>query len=402
MAAAVDDAAGSSPVFLSTTAKREVLLGLSQQLARLEGVRLAVLAAAGDLAERDAARTAGAWLAVEAKLERTEGRQLQELAVALDARYPVLASALLAGEVSRPQAEAIATTLDGLPREVEAEVQARAEGHLVGRAAEFGPRGLRILGRRILEVVAPEVAEEHERRAVEAAELRARRKMRVSRRDLGLGMVRITADLPTLHADLLSTQLHAYASPRRDHVESLDRRDPDTGERIPYSRLLAGAFCSLLERLPTDSSPRQGGRAASLVVTIDHEKLTDEVGVARLATGHTISVGEARRLACQAGILPMVLSGASQPLDVGRAKRFHSPSMRMAMAVRDEECRTAGCDIPAAWCEAHHLLPWAEANGPTDVEHGVLLCGYHHHRAHDRHYDMSRLPSGDIRFHRRR
>lgn len=401
VSAAVDDAAGSSACFLPAAAKREVLLGLSREIARLEALRLGVLAAAGDVAEEDAARTPGAWLAVEARLERPEGRRLQRLAEALDARYDQLAAALIDGEVSRPQAEVIAVALDELPRSLEPEVRARAETYLVAQAAEFGPRELRVLGRRVLEVVAPEVAEDHERQALEREERRARLRMRVTRRDLGEGLVRITADLPTLHADLLCTQLHAYASPRRDHVEAADRRDPDSGERIAYPRLLAQAFCSLLERLPATGAPRQGGRSASLVVTIDHEKLTSGVGAARLATGHAITAGEARRLACNAGILPMVLSGASEPLDVGRAKRFHTPAMRAGMAVRDRECRTAGCDIPAAWCEAHHLRPWAEAHGPTNVDDGLLLCGFHHHRAHDRRYDMSRLPSGDVRFHRR-
>ena len=399
--AAIDEAAGSGAHFLSTDAKREVLVGLSRQIARLEGLRLAVLAAAGDVAEADAARTAGAWLAVEARLDRPEGRRLQRLAESLDERNPLLAQALVSGDVSRPQAEVIAAALDELPREVGSDVRTKAETHLVEQAAEFGPRDLRILGARVLGVVAPDVAEEHERRALESAERRARRRMRVTRRDLGGGLIRYTADLPVLHADLLATQLHAYASPRRDHLEGADRRDPDTGERIPYPRLLAHAFCSLLERLPADRAPQHGGKATSLVVTIDHDQLSADLGKARLATGNAISVGEARRLACNAGILPMVLSGASQPLDVGRAKRFHTPAMRSAMAVRDRECRTPGCDIPAAWCEAHHVRPWTEARGPTCVDDGLLLCSFHHHRAHDRRYDMARLPSGDVRFHRR-
>jgi hypothetical protein len=37
----------------------------------------------------------------------------------------------------------------------------------------------------------------------------------------------------------------------------------------------------------------------------------------------------------------------------------------------------------------------------TTVADGVLLCGFHHHRAHDARYDATRLPSGDVRFHRR-
>ncbi|WP_283247963.1 HNH endonuclease signature motif containing protein [Nocardioides coralli] len=362
-----------------------------------------MLAAAGDVAEEHGARTAGVWLAHQARLERPEGRRLQQLAEALDQRWHRVASALLAGEVSRAQAEAIVAALEALPGDLDREVRARAEAHLVGLAGEFGPAQLRRLGQRILDVVAPAVAEEHERRALERAERAARVRMRVRRQDLGAGLVRITADLPVLHADLLYTQLHAHASPRRDHLEQLahvDRRDPESGERVPYPTLLAQGFCSLLERLPQQAAPRHGGDAASLVVTIDHDRLAEQVGVARLGTGHAISVGEARRLACNVGILPMVLDGASQPLDVGRTKRLHTPAMRKALAVRDRECRAEGCDIPAAWTEAHHQAPWSHG-GPTTVNDAVLLCSWHHHRAHDRRYDTRRLPNGDLRFHRR-
>ena len=397
VAAAVDDAVGSSPVFLSPDGKREVLLDLSRQIARLEGMRLALLGAAGEVAERDAARDPGSWLAVEARLGHPEGRRLQQLAEALDVRYGVLAAALLAGAVSRPQAEVIAGALDELPATVEPDLRARAEAHLVEQAAEFGPRELRVLGGRILDVIAPEVAEDHERRALEAAEQRARRRMRVTRRELGDGLVRITADLPTLHADLLLTHLHAFASPRREHATG-DSRGAEAVS--PSAAQRRSAACSNGSRRAC--VPEQGGSAATLVVTIDQEKLARDLGVARLSTGTAISVGEARRLACGAGILPMVLGGTSQPLDVGRTKRFHTPAMRKALAVRDRECRASGCDIPAAWCEAHHVIPWAESRGPTNVDDGLLLCSFHHHRAHDRGYDLDRLANGDIRFHRRR
>ena len=397
VAVAVDDAAGSSPVLLSSDAKREVLLDLSRQIARLEGLRLAVLAAAGEVAEQDAARDPGSWLATQARVGRPEGRRLQRLAEALDGRYGVLATALQDGALCRPQAEVIVGALDELPATVEPDLRARAEAHLVEQAAAFGPRELRVLGGRILDVIAPEVAEEHERRALEAAEQRARRRMRVTRRELGDGLVRVISDLPALHADLLLTHLHAFASPRREHLAA-----GEGGERKPYHRRLAAAFCSLLERLPTGVVPDQGGSAATLVVTIDQDKLARELGVARLSTGGAISVGEARRLACGAGILPMVLGGRSRPLDVGRTKRLHTPAMRKALAVRDRECRASGCDIPAAWCEAHHVIPWAESRGPTNVDDGLLLCSFHHHRAHDRGFESDRLANGDIRFHRRR
>jgi hypothetical protein len=67
----------------------------------------------------------------------------------------------------------------------------------------------------------------------------------------------------------------------------------------------------------------------------------------------------------------------------------------------DPMCRADGCDIPAAWCEAHHAdKPWSQG-GKTDLKHGLLLCSFHHHRAHDHRYDGRRLPDDDVRSTRR-
>jgi hypothetical protein len=120
---------------------------------------------------------------------------------------------------------------------------------------------------------------------------------------------------------------------------------------VPYPRKLAHAFTALLERIPEDWLPQHGGTTTAVVVTIDEAKLTQDLATAGLTTGTPITASEARRLACRAGILPAVLDGESQPLDLGRAKRLFSPAQRKALAIRDRECRAEGCDIPAAWCE---------------------------------------------------
>lgn len=398
--------AGTDPAYLSREAKAEVLEGLSEELARLEGLRLAVLATADDVAEDAGARSAGAWLADRVRADGRVGRRWQRLSDSLDQRYAATSAALRHGQVSVAQVEVIVNALDALPTGVGPVVRESAERRLVADAQHFTPRELRVLGRRVLEVVAPEVAEDHERRALEREERRARDRMRLVTRDLGNGMSRAVVDLPTWSMDLWLTQLHAFASPRRDHLDGADpagvaRRDPETGARIGYPEQLAQAFCTMLERMPKGVLPVHGGDAATLLVTIDQASLEKGVGAARLSTGGVLSVGETRRLACNAGIIPMVLGGDSQPLDVGRKRRFYQPAQRKAMAVRDRECRAAGCDVPAAWCEAHHLRPWS-AGGKTDLADGLLLCGFHHHRAHDRRYDQTRLPNGDVRFHRRR
>ena len=171
------------------------------------------------------------------------------------------------------------------------------------------------------------------------------------------------------------------------------------------------AFVAFLETVDAGHLPIHGGSATTLVVTIPLDSLRAELAAADIIgsglvagddlTGDRISASEARRLACNARIIPAVLGGGSLPLDLGRARRLYNATQRLAMAVRDKTCRAEGCDIPADWCEAHHLHPW-ELGGRTDIEDGVLACSHHHHRFHDTRYLVERLPNGDFRFHRRR
>jgi hypothetical protein len=57
--------------------------------------------------------------------------------------------------------------------------------------------------------------------------------------------------------------------------------------------------------------------------------------------------------------------------------------------------------MPATYCEAHHLHPWS-TGGHTDLNDGILLCSWHHHRAHETQtYTTNRLPNGDLKFTRR-
>ena len=65
---------------------------------------------------------------------------------------------------------------------------------------------------------------------------------------------------------------------------------------------------------------------------------------AHLDTGETISPGAARRLACEAGIIPAVLDGKSQVLDLGRKKRFYSEGQRIAKTIEAGGCEVEGCD----------------------------------------------------------
>ena len=94
-----------------------------------------------------------------------------------------------------------------------------------------------------------------------------------------------------------------------------------------------------------------------------------------------ISTSEARRLACNAGIVPMVLAGESKVLDLGMSRRLFTRYQRLALAHRDQGCVFPRCARPAAWCEAHHCRSFSDG-GPTDIGNGALLCSFHHHLVH--------------------
>ncbi|WP_322936949.1 HNH endonuclease signature motif containing protein [Nocardioides bizhenqiangii] len=212
---------------------------------------------------------------------------------------------------------------------------------------------------------------------------------------IGDGLARTTIVHPVLDRDRLLTYLEAFTSPRKaDHALSGEE------DRIPYPRRLGQAFCALLEHLDPTKLPQHGGDATTVMVTIGLESLRAELGVGSIVGGEPLSATAVRRLACNADIIPVVLGGRGEILDLGRSRRLFSPAQRKAMRLRDQRCRAEGCTIPAAWTEAHHLKPWA-TGGNTDLDDGILHCSYHHHLAHDPHCTAERLPNGDIRYHRR-
>ena len=148
------------------------------------------------------------------------------------------------------------------------------------------------------------------------------------------------------------------------------------------------AFTELLEHLPTDGHAANG---TTLLITMDLDALQSGLGAARLETGDHLSAGEARRLACNAGLVPAVLGTASAPLDLGRETRLHTKAQRHALSLTHDSCAVTGCERPFAWTEIHHPHPWSQG-GRTDLANALPLCFFHHRRAHDTHFDLRKHP----------
>jgi hypothetical protein len=323
-------------------------------------------------------------------------------ATALDERFPATAAALAGARVNPEQAKVVAEAVDRLTEDHGDELpdgtRERAEAHLLDLAADHDAKALRRLGKRLFEVVCPEAADAAEGEQLAKDEERARRTAQLSLRDNGDGTHEGRFRLPTLHAALLKKALDALTSPRR---LGQDRLDPETGKPLGYRALLGRGLMDLLENhLDLGSMPGSGRSPFTLVVTGDVDALTTGVGAATLESGARISAGEFRRLACKAGIIPMILDGESVPLDLGREQRFFTKHQQVALRHRyGGVCATDGCDSP--WVEFHHIVPWAKG-GRTDLANGLPLCPAHHHMAdHPETWDMRLLPNGAVRFRRR-
>ncbi len=142
-------------------------------------------------------------------------------------------------------------------------------------------------------------------------------------------------------------------------------------------------------------APTQGGQRPHIVVTIDEQSLTDRTRPARLGFGDQLPAGQLRMLACDAKIIPAVLGGASEVLDVGRSMRTFTAACRTAILLRDVGCVFPGCGMPGRWAEFHHIQHWADG-GPSDLHNGCLLCKRHHMLIHQEQWQVrmgaDRLP----------
>jgi len=357
---ALKNVADVDPMFMTTTDKAEALVDLTRLTGRLESLRLRVIAGSGDVAEADGSRHVGTWLGPRTLTETSANTAAQLLAGDLDRHWRQVAAGLAAGSVNLAQAKVIVRALNALGDDVDPDLVRTAEAHLVREAGHFAPGKLKVLGDKILEVIAPDEFEDEERKKLEEQQRRASAATRLGFRKRGDGSTDITARVPDSVAARLKAYLEAFTSPRHDNQDPGDGAggsgagpiaDPATGQRIGSDRKLGHAFCTLLEALDPTALPIHGGNATTLVVTLNWSDLKAGIGGATLPDGSRISVGEARRLACTEGILPTVLGGNSEVLDLGRTRRLFTPAQRKALGIEQPTCRAEGCTVPAAWCE---------------------------------------------------
>lgn len=162
--------------------------------------------------------------------------------------------------------------------------------------------------------------------------------------------------------------------------------DPDAGDLLSESigHRRAEALVQLCRHASAhaESCNGEGGSRHSIIVGIDHQHLQDGLAAAGIDGGATLPAAAARRIACDAGILPAVYGSDSELLDIGRRSRSIRTALRYALIARDGGCIFPGCDRPPSWTEAHHRRHYANG-GVTSKNNLDLLCVRHHHLVHE-------------------
>jgi hypothetical protein len=316
------------------------------------------------------ATSTAVWLREHLRVSIHAAKRQVDLARAVDQR-PALDAALVTGAVNAEQAAVVAAAIADLPADAGPEIVDDAEALLIAQAKQFEPTILRKLGQRILFHVAPELADAADAAALQRLEARAWQSRAFHLTRQGDGRVRVTGWLDEHGAATVNAALDPLCAPRHDN----------DAPRTPAQRRADALVevCELATR--TEQLPDTGGQRPHVVVTVPYELLQQRLGVGTLDTGGRLSSTQVRQLACDAQVLPAVLGGDGQVLDLGRTRRLITGALRRALEIRDRGCAFPGCDRPPRWCAGHHIRAWVDG-GPTTLDNSVLLCGYHHRIVH--------------------
>lgn len=357
----------------------EQRLRLARAARRLAGRTEAVAAVL--LAEADRAqaslRTTGtptsSWLAVGENLSRRESAGALFRAQRL-AEHPKVGQAASDGRINTSQARAIGTVLDSLAPQLDEPQRQHAEELMLELAGNLDSDRLAKAAPRVLRTVAPQQADE-------LLDTRLQRETEAAHRNRSLvftpdrGSMRFSGSLPRAEAEAWLVQLDAYVESRRRNLH--EERDPLATSRTPEQRRADALIDMIRGHQATKRAPTSGGDRPVVIVKLDYDRLRAGAAGAGLIGDEPISAGDLRRLCCDAGLLPAVLGGASEVLDVGRTHRTVPPKLRTALILRDGGCVFPRCQARPAACDAHHIDPWY-LGGPTALGNLVLLCHHHH------------------------
>ena len=211
----VADLAGTSLWSMSPVEAEQTLVALTRLGAQVAELELRVAGHAGSVGAGDGsgATSTASWWAHATRQTKAAAHRKMRLALGLE-RFPLVRDGLAAGDLTVEQAQVIVGALGELSPDLDHDVRAQAQARLVVLAREHDAKALRILGRRILEVVDPVAADAAEAKKLAAADRKAAASTRFTMADDGHGRVHGRFILPAAQGAMLKKMLLALAAPK--------------------------------------------------------------------------------------------------------------------------------------------------------------------------------------------
>jgi hypothetical protein len=293
------------------------------------------------------------------------------------ADHPVVAEAFKAGEISLDHAMTLTQTVPTLP----VEAQEIAEKELTDAAKFVDPAALAKACKELRDHLGLNGSAEER-----YAALYGRRYVKAA--TTIDGMVKVDAMLDPETGAALKAALASLS--RKQGAE--DDRSPAQRDHDSFAGILGYA-------LRTGDLPDTGGEPPQVMVTVSLADLTADLDGLHTPTrdqhGAPFTPGRIRLIACDAGIIPAVMRGESEILDLGRESRTWNRAQRRAAKLRDgQTCAWPGhCSIPIRFCNLHHLIFWA-LGGHTDLKDSAHLCTFHHWLVHNKNWELWRDEHG--------
>ncbi|MGO4193446.1 DUF222 domain-containing protein, partial [Arthrobacter sp. YAF17] len=270
----------------------------------------------------------------------------------LPAVHAELGAAVAAGEVASRAATIISLALDRVRHACDAEAAARMEHALTRTAAENDPDFLSRMARSWIDAVDQDGAEPSEEllRQLQGAFIRKPRHglqhleiFATAGQFEHLLTVMNTATNPRTSAPAPTGSPSGGTETEPERAAAADgTHGANDGVDVPLDlrsrpqKLLDGLVGGCKVALAAGTLPATGGLRPQVLVTIDYRDLLDRLsstngeGTIQAHTGTLLFTGPvtastARKIACDADIIPVLLGGEGRILDIGRASRVFPP-----------------------------------------------------------------------------
>jgi len=310
------------------------------------------------------------WLHEEQLLPQAEAGRLTRLMTHLP-NFPLTQAAFDEQRINIAHVAAILTALYTLP----VLLRDTVEPHLVDRATHYPPEEIAGFLDELLDGLGIDKASD------------VRRDKRHNERGVDLaptldGTRSIAGTLsPEVGEKLEAALAHAGHKAGPDDMRSQRQRRHD-------------ALGALADAYLSQHEPSFTGAPRTVIVTMTLDTLETRLREQwiEMPSGAQLSAETARRLACDAELIPIVLGRNSEVLDIGQADHEFTTAQRRAAYQRDGgTCVFPNCGNPVE--QLHHIV-YRSRGGATSLDNAAWLCAFHHWLTHEGGWTLQRAANG--------